>query len=67
MADVKYTITADAKGAVTQIKKVEGAVEGMKTQATKAKAPLAGMFGKLAIGAGVALLPRLPFGAWFDL
>ena len=55
MADVKYTITADAKGAVTQIKKVEGAVEGMSTQAKKAKSPLAGMFGKIAIGAGVAL------------
>jgi len=58
MADVKYTITADAKGAVTQIKKVEGAVEGMSTQAKQAKSPLAGMFGKLAIGAGVALAAK---------
>ena len=51
MADIKYIISVDAQGAVTQIKKVEGAVEGMKTQAKQAKAPLAGMMGKIAAGA----------------
>jgi len=54
MADVKYIITADAKGAVTEIKKVEGAIGGMKTQASQAKSPISGMWKQIAVGVGVA-------------
>lgn len=50
MADVKYIITADTKGAVKGIDKVGTSIKGMKTQATKSVSPLKGMFTQLAAG-----------------
>lgn len=52
MSDVKYIVTADTKGAVTEIKKVDESIDGMKQQAEKSKSPLQGMFKQLAIGLG---------------
>lgn len=50
MADVRYIVTADTKGATTQIKKVDDSIDGMKKQAQKAQSPLKGMFASLAKG-----------------
>lgn len=50
MADIKYIITADAKGVVKEVKKVESSIKGMKTQATQSVSPLKGMFTQLATG-----------------
>ena len=50
MADIKYIVTADTKGAVKGIDKVGTSIGGMKTQAQKSVSPLKGMFTQLAAG-----------------
>lgn len=55
IADVKYIVTADTKGAVTQIRKVDESIGGMKQQAQKSVSPLKGMFGQLAAGLGATI------------
>ena len=56
MADVKYVVKADTKGAVTGIKNVDKAVKGMKTQAGQAQSPMKGMWKQVAGGIGVTAL-----------
>lgn len=54
MADIKYIITADAEGAIKEIKQVDSSIDGMKKQAEKAKSPLKGMWKQVAAGIGIA-------------
>ena len=67
MADIKYIITADAKGVVKEVKKVESSIKGMKTQATQSVSPLKGMFGQFAkgliatVGIGIAFKKLVGF------
>jgi hypothetical protein len=58
MGDIKYIITADAKGAIRDIKMVDGAIGGVKQQAIASKAPLMSMFGKIAAGVGGVIALR---------
>jgi len=50
MADIKYIVKADTKGAVKEFKKVDASINGMKAQAQKSVSPLKGMFTQLGKG-----------------
>jgi len=55
MADIRYVVTADTKGAEANIKKLDGAVkEAADTAEKKAKPSFAGMWKQVAAGALIA-------------
>jgi len=50
MADIKYLITADSKGAVRSIEAVDDAVEGIKTQADVTTPTIKGLWAQVSAG-----------------
>lgn len=63
MADVKFIITADDKGAVKKIEGLGGSLKGLKTQATQSGSSMGSMFKKIAIGVGAVALATKGFKA----
>ena len=64
MADVRYIVTADTKGAIISIKQLDGAVkEAADTAEKKAKPSFAGMWKQIAAGALVADAVKKSLGA----